>query len=83
MKSLFERNVYIRLAADGTHFISTTAYGRFFTRTAEVDVTTGMSSDVSAGARAGLNAEDERESMDENPLAPLKKRPSHWLSDGR
>jgi hypothetical protein len=32
MNTLFEREVYIRLSEDGTNFVSTTRYGRFFAR---------------------------------------------------
>jgi len=75
MRTLFEREVYIRLSEDGSHLVSTTRYGRFFTRTAEFDV----NGEVKCDARV----EDARESMDEKSLAPLKKRSSPWLSDAQ
>lgn len=65
MRTLFERDVYIRLSEDGTHLISTTRYGRFFRRTAEFDV----------------NGEQAREAVDEKALASLKKRWSDWPSE--
>lgn len=65
MRTLFERDVYIRLSEDGTHLISTTRYGRFFRRTAEFD----------------MNGEQARETVDEKFLAPLKKRSSYWSDE--
>lgn len=69
MRTLFERDVYIRLSEDGTHLISTTRYGRFFRKTAEFDV------------NCEANSEDARETIDEKSLAPLKKRSSEWMPD--
>jgi hypothetical protein len=61
MRAFFERDIYIRLSEDGTHFTSTTTLGRFFRRTAEFDV-----NDAAA-----------RETVDEKSLAPLRKRLSY------
>lgn len=68
MRTLFGRQVYIRLSDDGTHLVSTTRYGRFFRRTSEFDVS------------YLVNREDARETVDEKSLAPVKKRSSDWLS---
>lgn len=62
MSTLFGREVYIRLSEDGTHFISTIQYGRFYTKTAEI----------------ALHPEPAPEAVDEKSLAPLRKRHSYW-----
>lgn len=72
MRTLFERDVYIRLSEDGTRLISTTTYGRFFSRTAEFDLNGDMND---------ANKEDARETVDEKSFAPLKKRSSAGPSD--
>lgn len=39
MKTLFAKEVSIRLAEDGRKFICTTKYGRFYSKTTEVSLT--------------------------------------------
>jgi hypothetical protein len=77
MRTLFERDVYVRLSEDGTRLISTTTYGRIFRRTAEFDM------DCAGKAEDVRETEDARETIDEKSLAPLKKRWSDWQFDDR
>jgi hypothetical protein len=65
MNTLFGREVYIRLSEDGTHFVSTTRYGRFYTKTAEF----------------ALNCQPAPETVDEKSPVPARKRFSHWASE--
>jgi hypothetical protein len=65
MRTLFGREVYIRLSEDGTHFISTVKYGKFFTRTKQL----------------ALKCEPAPEGLEDHSLAPVRKRFSYWPVD--
>jgi hypothetical protein len=58
MNGLFAREVYIRLSEDGSHFVCTTAYGRFYTKKAEF----------------ALDDPSAAEVVEEKSLVPLRNR---------
>jgi hypothetical protein len=60
MKTLFRREVYIRLAEDGTAFVSTVKYGGFFSRTIAIP----------------LNRQPLPDSAEDKALVPQRKRSS-------
>ncbi len=65
MKALFRREVTIRLSEDGTAFVSTVKYGRFFSKTTAIP----------------LNRQPLPESVEDKALVPVRKRAyNQWLS---
>lgn len=60
MRSLFRREVYIRLSEDGTALVSTVKYGRFFSKTRAIP----------------LSNQPLPEIVDEKALVPVRKKAS-------
>ncbi len=60
MKSLFRKEVYIRLSEDGTALVSTVKYGRFYSKTSAIP----------------LSNQALPEAVEDKALVPLRKKAS-------